>query len=335
MDHLYSLDLATAKTMSLAGVHRAMTFEQSLPLDRWPLIDIFHAINVARDYERNAQPQPFLQRFIAYFLTATGGGMLSSILLGQPAGFFFSDRVLCWYLLVGLLAFTPLTRRLFRCLTELPLLATFISMMDDVSWVTSVVGGMNKALQPMHASATAVKNSVAAAIVCGILQGCGGGFIRSTFNMNDRIWHVATPKQLTGYHFVFYFTSLMSIMLYVFVNPHSLLTLPAKRGPPLSMGEARWFLIVAALVANTGSDTMMTMARKLLRSKKGKSKKSVAVLSATTNGYNGSGSGSGKGKGQGQGKEQVAGEDAWMDSDPHQQSGQGKKKNKKKNKKND
>jgi hypothetical protein len=254
--------MAAASPFSSAALWTNLwTVERGWPVAGIPFLDIFHALALARDFQHNAERQPFFQQLVAFLLTCLGGTALGSLLLGQPIGWLGNDVIVATYVCIFFLSWNPWTRGLFKAIVNAPGIATIIGLIDDASWGNSVTMlGVQRALIPLHAQSP-VKSSTTAALLLGTLAGCGGGLIRMTFNMNRREWFFSVPRHLSAPHFPVRLSASMALLFYVLTNPHGHTWLPMV--PPtgfVDVQTAKWTVIAICCAANTGLGLLQSPA---------------------------------------------------------------------------
>jgi hypothetical protein len=105
-------------------------------------------------------------------------------------------------------AFSPLTRGLFKRLFCTPsslvsrVLSSVLHVLEDIFALHSIVdSGVQRIagdLPRSHPFVTILSTSAVCCLICGTLNGCGGGLLRSMFGLDKRQWHFQAPRQLSA-----------------------------------------------------------------------------------------------------------------------------------------
>ena len=171
---------------------KALTMSMLNDWGSFPLIDLFHGTGVAYEYrERGSPAHAPLQRVFAIVITALGGTMLTGFLLGQPPSWLCYSEVIpaycfCWFIMERL----P-REPLFRLIRGSALAEFTMTLLDDISWGIAITSwGQDKATSAQHEPARA---SMIAALLCGVVSGCGGGVIQRSFGLLSETWAFTTP----------------------------------------------------------------------------------------------------------------------------------------------
>jgi uncharacterized membrane-anchored protein YitT (DUF2179 family) len=104
--------------------------------------------------------------------------MFVGFLLGQPNSWLQNDRILPLYIFILFLSQSHYTKQWFYTITHAPIISTILDLGWDYHLANAVsTGGIQRVLNPVHRESN-IKNTVAAAIVCGVLAGTGGGILK-------------------------------------------------------------------------------------------------------------------------------------------------------------
>jgi hypothetical protein len=120
--------------------------------------------------DAGADKNPFFQRGFGLVVQSFGGGILASILLGQPASLFCSTYTLFNFAIACFFVFhVPFVHRI----AKLPLIWAIVQLLDAVYATFSLTqGGVNRALTSAHAGM--LNGAPYLLILCGILASIGG-----------------------------------------------------------------------------------------------------------------------------------------------------------------
>lgn len=132
-----------------------------------------------------------------------------------------------------------------------PVISTFITFGDDLAWGNSITNlGVQRVLTPVH-SDSPIKNTVCAAIVGGVLSGCGGGMIRTMLGFNNSVWSFTTPRHLHAPHWIMKGSIMFAMVFYYLTNPHGYL---GHDG--MDVHEAKWIVMLLCVTTNTVWNTI-------------------------------------------------------------------------------
>ena len=207
--------------------------------------------------------------------------MTTGFLLGQPPSWLLYSEVLpayvlCWYMMHHL-PLDPVFRLLEAPAPVGPMLRFTLSALNDLSWGVAITSwGQDKALQAEHSPAA---TSITAALLTGLVSGCGGGLMQQAFGFNDREWSFRTPPAFLRVSFAIKLSASCSFAYYYAVDPHGYIAAAAAKLPlpeswhavlpPFAADKdeskeewaetARFGIICAVVLASTVRTTLMSL----------------------------------------------------------------------------
>ena len=173
-------------------------------------------------------------------LASFSGSFIASILIGAPHSALVSDYVMFTYLVVfALHRWSPAD--VFHRLFSWAPIAWLISGIDAMKWTKSISGGLLAAVNAEHPAA---RRSMATALTCGFISGCGGGMVHSALSLSSPQWKFRCPSGLASSlpSFGIRMSALLSVLFYALINPHHYLPYT----PLLSNDDARLVLFLIA-----------------------------------------------------------------------------------------
>ena len=226
--YAWALAALIAAVASQSASLRSVVIKGVNGMGSFPLIDCFHAMGVAYEYRSTAEAgQGTLQRLFAIVITSLGGTTIISFLLGHPCGWLCDNETLTAYIVAWYLMHHMPYDPLYRLITSSPYLPTVVTFFDDISWGVAITKwGMFKAVYAIHEQP---RPSAVAALLSGMVAGCGGGLIQQACSLVKVQWAFATPDAFTGdalslrSGFGIKASACMAALTYCLMDPHGLL----------------------------------------------------------------------------------------------------------------
>ena len=235
----WAISLALALAACASATLRAIVLRAVNGTGSVPLIDFFHATAVAHEYRKFAEPQGAVQRLFAVVVTALGGTTVMSFLLGQPCGWLCDNETLTAYVVAWWLMHYAPFDFFYRVLDSSASSRFVMGVLDDISWGVAITKwGMFKAIAPMH---PAPAGSTVAALLSGLVAGCGGGVIQQGASLLKKEWSLCTPNafRVGTIGFGVKATSFCVVLSYILLDPHGHLV-SALPSSVTSLAGGRW-----------------------------------------------------------------------------------------------
>lgn len=257
----WAISFGIAIALCSSAAVKAVVLKAVNGMGAMPLIDLFHATAVAHEYRKFAEPQGAVQRLIAILVTALGGTTMMSFLIGQPCGWLCDNETLTAYIVAWLLMqYTPYDV-VFKALDGTAASRFVMGVLDDISWGTAITKwGMFKALSAMH---EAPRGSAVAALLCGLVAGCGGGIMQQCASLLKTEWRFSTPDAFRAGKIGFGVkaSAACATLSYLLLDPHGHVASavpPSMSGvwPKLDRDGTLYVAIVVMICAATVRSTL-------------------------------------------------------------------------------
>ena len=186
------------------------------------------------------------QKFITYILCSLGGTLISSILLGIPAGWFANDSVMLCYIL-AFIAMIYLPSSIFLLIFKIPLLFPLLLVMEDINFIHSMTTfGIDRTLLLIQFPST--HKSMFSCIIIGILSCIGGGLLKEFFSLLQLEWNFKFPHHLfSPLNKNMKLAIILSILYYLSINANNILSVTL-----LNKSDAKLLLIIIAISQLSG-----------------------------------------------------------------------------------
>lgn len=145
-------------------------------------------------------------------------------MLGNPVSWFHSSTIIATYAIVPLLVYRcpgDALHKLFMngedVLSKFTLL--LLTVFEGASKAFSITMGGVDAVRNHASNNVSLQSSMGAALICGILSGCGGGMLYSCFGMKSVNWSLQTPAALLSSNIAMFLSISTSALYLILTTP--------------------------------------------------------------------------------------------------------------------